>query len=100
MSGRVQTVLGPLDPARLGVTLTHEHVLFERRPKLPPPEPEAVSARALAEAMVEMRHLGLLRRQPSAIHDNWQVADVELAAREVLVDWHSNAEVLSKGGSL
>jgi phosphotriesterase-related protein len=84
MSRRALTVLGPLDPDRLGVTLTHEHVLFEQRPKLPPPEPEPVSARALAEATVDMRHLGLLRRQPSAIHDNWRVADLELAAREVL----------------
>src|SRR6266702_2401853 len=74
----------PSRPDRLGVTLTHEHVLFDQRPKLPDPEPEAVTRRALAEAPVEMRHLGLLRRQPSAIRDNWRVADIDLATREVL----------------
>ena len=84
MSRRALTVLGPLEPERLGVTLTHEHVLFEQRPKLPSPEPEAVIARALVDATVEMQHIGLLRRQPAAIRDNWRVADVDLAAREVL----------------
>lgn len=29
MSGHVQTVLGPVDPAALGITLTHEHVVLE-----------------------------------------------------------------------
>lgn len=29
MRGRVQTVLGPVDPAGLGMTLTHEHVVLE-----------------------------------------------------------------------
>lgn len=30
--GRVQTVLGPLDPAALGATLMHEHILWDIRP--------------------------------------------------------------------
>lgn len=29
MSGKVQTVLGPIDPADMGVTLTHEHILLD-----------------------------------------------------------------------
>jgi phosphotriesterase-related protein len=30
--GRVQTVLGPIDPAELGTTLMHEHILWDIRP--------------------------------------------------------------------
>jgi len=44
MAGRVLTVRGPLDADRLGVTLTHEHVLFDQRSKLPIPEPESIGA--------------------------------------------------------
>ena len=29
LTGRVQTVLGPVDPGQLGRTLTHEHILFD-----------------------------------------------------------------------
>ena len=78
------TVLGPVAPEQLGVTLPHEHVLFEQRPKLPPPAPEEVTRRALAHAKVEMKYLGLLRRNPAAIRDNAIVDDLDLAAREVL----------------
>ena len=28
-SGKVQTVLGPIDPESLGITLTHEHLLLD-----------------------------------------------------------------------
>ena len=27
LAGKVQTVLGPIDPEDLGVTMTHEHVI-------------------------------------------------------------------------
>jgi len=29
MTGKVQTVLGPIDPSEMGVTLTHEHILID-----------------------------------------------------------------------
>ena len=29
LTGKVQTVLGPVDPGQLGRTLTHEHILFD-----------------------------------------------------------------------
>ena len=31
IEGKVQTVLGPVEPADLGVTLTHEHMLIDLR---------------------------------------------------------------------
>ena len=46
--GRVQTVLGPLDPAALGPTLMHEHVLLDLVPPRlraqPDPNPEITLA--------------------------------------------------------
>jgi phosphotriesterase-related protein len=78
MTRAVMTVLGPIEPAALGVTLTHEHVLFEQRPKLPLAVPHP-----LADEPLAMRHLGLLRREPSALTANWSVQDVDLAAAEV-----------------
>jgi phosphotriesterase-related protein len=83
MEARVMTVLGPVPPEALGVTLAHEHILFEQLPKGPAPLPEPVTARSLARERVEMRHLGLLRRNPSAIEDNRRVDDIDLAIREV-----------------
>ncbi len=29
LSGRVQTVLGTIDPSEMGVTITHEHLVIE-----------------------------------------------------------------------
>ena len=29
LSGKVQTVLGPIEPEDLGITLTHEHLLID-----------------------------------------------------------------------
>ena len=34
-SGQVQTVLGPVDPSTLGITLTHEHLIIDLTQVLP-----------------------------------------------------------------
>ena len=31
LAGKVQTVLGPISPEELGVTMTHEHIMFRSR---------------------------------------------------------------------
>lgn len=38
MTGKVQTVLGPVDPSTLGATVTHEHLLLDLRPYFQMPE--------------------------------------------------------------
>ena len=61
-AGKVQTVLAPIDPGALGVTLTHEHLLLDTSPfKLPPRE---ASARRL---FYENPHSGLMSDVPAAI---------------------------------
>ena len=77
---RATTVLGPVPAAALGVTLPHEHLLFDHvRYVVGPPNGEADR---FASASVEMRHLGALRRNPGLIPDNGRVDDPDLAARE------------------
>jgi phosphotriesterase-related protein len=38
MTGKVQTVLGPVDPSALGPTVTHEHLLIDLRPYFTMPQ--------------------------------------------------------------
>ena len=47
--GKVQTVTGPVDPAEMGITLTHEHLLFDAAPLGSPPS-QASSAGSLLSA--------------------------------------------------
>ncbi len=78
---RAMTVLGPVDADALGVTLTHEHLLFDQVAYVRGPV-DAEAAR-YANTQVEMRHLGALRRRSALIPDNGRCNDPELAAREL-----------------
>lgn len=51
IQGMVQTVLGPIAPDALGVTLTHEHLLIDERIMYQSPSGPSAAARAL-EALV------------------------------------------------
>ncbi len=79
---RVMTVLGPLVPGQLGITLPHEHVLCDITCLCPPPQSE--SRREFLERPVEMRILGLIRRDPLFNRDNCLLDDVDLASQEIL----------------
>ena len=74
---QAMTVLGPVPADELGVTLTHEHLMYDQRQYVlwPPPEEQS-------DGEIEMRHLGALRRSPGMIIDNAHVDDPGLAARE------------------
>ena len=73
-AGKVQTVLAPIDPGELGVTLTHEHLLLDTSPfKLPPRE---ASARRL---FYENPHSGLMSDVPAAIGE---VGSLQAVRRE------------------
>ena len=79
--GKVQTVLGPIDPDQLGVTLTHEHLLIDLGTIMDPP----TNASALdffrkpvtVEMLSEIRHYGRLNA------DNAQLFDVQTAIEEI-----------------
>jgi phosphotriesterase-related protein len=80
--GKVQTVLGIIDPEQLGITLPHEHFLvgmpiwFE--------EPTTCSERALAHQPVSLSNLGWVRYHYWESLDNVVMMDEEVAISEGL----------------
>lgn len=79
----VMTVLGPIDPAALGKTITHEHLFIDLSCYLSPPKPGADPGSFYDP--VTMGNLHNLRRDPYGNRDNCLLDDVGLAAREVEV---------------
>jgi phosphotriesterase-related protein len=77
----VNTVLGPIAPEQLGVTLMHEHLLLDATPWFR--EPEAASLRTVAYQPVSIEVLGLLRNDPFMSRDNCELFDEETAIEEV-----------------
>ncbi|XP_056149610.1 phosphotriesterase-related protein [Lampris incognitus] len=82
LSGKVQTVLGPVDPDQLGRTMTHEHLTmtFECCYFPPPPGDEAV-----AENPFQMKHMFWLRQNPYCSHENLLLQQETNAVREELL---------------
>ncbi|CAN5189900.1 phosphotriesterase-related protein [soil metagenome] len=74
----IQTVLGPIDGADLGVTSMHDHVLLDasrlqRDADTPPPSGDRVV----------MENLGFLRWNQLALADNLRLDDAQLAVQEL-----------------
>lgn len=76
------TVLGPITPDELGITLTHEHLLVDISAWFF--EPESDAARTDLDRPVEMSMLADLRRRPMSVtRDNLVLDDRELALTEL-----------------
>ena len=56
MRGKIQTVLGPIEPEQLGVTMTHEHLLIDLMPYFH--VAEEASLRYYADRPITMDILG------------------------------------------
>ena len=82
MKGRVQTVLGPIAPVDMGVTITHEHIL-SKMPHLTDTPPEDPERRAFFDEPVTMENLGALRFGSLLNYDNCQLDSIETAIDEV-----------------
>ncbi|MEE9399414.1 MAG: hypothetical protein V3V23_04020, partial [Dehalococcoidales bacterium] len=80
--GKVQTVLGTIDPEDLGVTLPHEHFLADLSTRFI--EPEEASGKLLARQPVSREIMGWLRYHPMNNFDNLQVFDEQIAVSEGL----------------
>lgn len=78
---QAMTVLGPVAAERLGLTLIHEHVLFDFSAYWQPPS--AATDIALADAPLAMKVLGRLRYAPFLLKANLVHGNEELAAREL-----------------
>src|SRR5437870_7566716 len=89
MADQIMTVLGPIPPEALGVTLAHEHLLFDLRClwEAPPPErAHVIDAEPTAEYRTELERD--LYHSKKTLHQD----DPALAARE-------SARFLDAGGS-
>jgi phosphotriesterase-related protein len=74
----IHTVLGPIDPSRLGPTSMHEHCLLDASVWASPPrEAPPVDPR------VTIENLGFLRWNYDSLADNLRLEDPELTAREL-----------------
>lgn len=73
--GIVQTVLGPIDPGRLGATLMHEHLLCD----LTPPARRDL---AMPEVEITLDNVFDVTWRPGDFHGNHRLKDVGLAMRE------------------
>lgn len=76
-----QTVLGPVPAEELGLTLMHEHLLFDFRDYWEPPT--ASSEIALAEQPLALPVLGQLRYNPFLLEANLLHGNVALAIEEI-----------------
>ncbi len=80
LAGRVQTVLGPIAPQELGVTLTHEHLLIDMSPLFSPPE--QAGAKGFYYEPVTLETAGRIRHWGARNLDNVQLTDVDTAIDE------------------
>lgn len=80
LAGKVQTVLGVIDPENLGITLPHEHFLSDLSVRFI--EPREASGIPLARKPVTELNLGWLHYHPLNNRDNLQLYDEEIAISE------------------
>lgn len=79
LSGKIQTVLGAIDPGELGATLSHEHVLWDASFMFEEPK-----ERGLAHEPVRIENLEWLKRHGVGSVDNLRLLDEDVAVEEVL----------------
>jgi phosphotriesterase-related protein len=86
LTGKVQTVLGAVEPTCLGITLPHEHLLIDQTlGGVYFVEPESLSERALAHQPVTMENLSWVRYHTKDSLDNQILDNVDMAIKEALL---------------
>lgn len=82
LSGKVQTVLGLLDPGQLGRTMTHEHLTMSFECcYFPPPRGQE----AVAQNPFQLQHQHWLRQNPYSCHENLLLLQEGGAVRDELL---------------
>ncbi|XP_026229799.1 phosphotriesterase-related protein [Anabas testudineus] len=82
LRGKVQTVLGLVDPDQLGRTMTHEHLTMSFECCYVPP---AAGDEAAAEDPFHMQHMHWLQQNPYSCHANLQLKKDISAVRDELL---------------
>ena len=81
LSGKVQTVLGTVDPSTLGMTSMHEHVFIDFVCMYAPPAEAGSKHRG--EEKVALENLGWVRYDPFRNKDNLELLDEKMAIYEI-----------------
>ena len=81
LAGKIQTVLGPIDPERLGVTLTHEYLLSDISVIQGPPD--SASAKDFYHRPVSQEMMGRIRHYAAPNADNTRLGDIPTAIEEI-----------------
>jgi phosphotriesterase-related protein len=81
LAGQVQTVLGPIAPETVGITLPHEHLLIDFKVMFVEPAPAADKGRAWEP--VSLENLGWIRQNFSSNLDNLRLLDERMAEDEI-----------------
>lgn len=79
--GSIQTVLGPIPPEDLGITLSHEHILFDGSYAVA--KPRNATMLEILDQPVSLRNLGKVLRNVDACRDNLMLNDMETAIEEL-----------------
>ena len=74
------TVQGPIEPAKVGITTTHEHLLIDFGVAFT--EPQAASDRLLMNEDVSLDNLGWVRYNWTSNRDNLQILDEDISTWE------------------
>lgn len=80
ISGKANTVLGPVDPEELGITITHEHLVIDLSVVFV--EPKDSPGKQISAEKIALENLGWIRFNWSSSHDNLVQKDVEIAINE------------------
>ncbi|KAM6314793.1 N-acetyltaurine hydrolase isoform 2-T2 [Aegotheles albertisi] len=82
LGGKVQTVLGPVDPDNLGYTLTHEHLTMSYSSCFCPPSP---GQEPLSDGPIEMKNLFWIKQNPYSHKENLLLYQETDAVKEELL---------------
>ncbi|XP_057288724.1 phosphotriesterase-related protein isoform X2 [Pezoporus wallicus] len=82
LSGKVQTVLGPVEPDHLGYTLTHEHLAMNYSSSFLPPSP---GQEPLSDGPIEMKNLFWIKQNPYSHKENLLLYQETDAVKEELL---------------
>jgi phosphotriesterase-related protein len=83
LSGKAQTVLGPVAGDAMGITLPHEHLLIDFKVMFV--EPAAASDKGRAWEPVSLANLGWIRQNFNSNLDNLRLVDERVARDEILL---------------
>jgi phosphotriesterase-related protein len=100
LSGKAQTVLGPIDADGLGVTLMHEHLFIDLSSNFV--EPDDPVEKKLAHEPVQISNLYRIKQQPFSNLDNLSLLEEQQTINETMffkaAGGSTIVEVTPKGG--